>query len=109
MHFKIGDAFPAEDPVARFITVLAMMSNDWLRSAEEMLGIADGSIDEGGRRVMLFRQQASLHHEAATFIVDARRRFPAIAEFVDGLPEVAREECAKVVGGIDRKSPHYHG
>jgi hypothetical protein len=109
MHFKIGDAFPAEDPVARFITVLAMMSNDWLRSAEEILGIADGGADEDGRRVMLFRQQASLHHEAATFIVEARHRFPAIAEFIDKLPQEARDECAQVVGGIDPKSPHYHG
>jgi hypothetical protein len=29
VRFKIGAAFPAEDPVARFVTALAMMSNDW--------------------------------------------------------------------------------
>jgi hypothetical protein len=109
LRFKIGDAFPAGDPVARFITVLAMMSNDWMRSARYLLEIQDGSHDEGGRRLMLFRQQASLHHEAASFIVDARHRFPAIDAFLDGLPEIARVELAQIAGGVDPKSPHYHG
>jgi hypothetical protein len=39
--FKIGDAFPAEDPIARFLVVLAMMSNDLLRLVDVML------VDEG--------------------------------------------------------------
>lgn len=65
--FKIGEAFPASDPVARFITVLGMMSNDWLRSIAEMLALDDSDQDSEGRRLSLFRQQASLHHEAATF------------------------------------------
>jgi hypothetical protein len=37
IRFKIGDAFPASDPVARFITGLAMISNDWLRLVTDML------------------------------------------------------------------------
>jgi hypothetical protein len=41
IRFKIGDAFPASDPVARFLTGLAMISNDWLRSIEEMLKLGD--------------------------------------------------------------------
>jgi hypothetical protein len=49
LRFKIGDAFPADDSVARFITVLALMSNDWTRSAQYLLEIEDGSEDEGGR------------------------------------------------------------
>jgi hypothetical protein len=31
-RFQIGAVFPADDPVARFVTVLAMMSNCWHRS-----------------------------------------------------------------------------
>jgi hypothetical protein len=107
--FKIGDAFPASDPVARFITVLGMMSNDWLRSIQEMLALDDADPDSGGRRLSLFRQQASLHHEAATFIREARRRFSEIDEFIDGLPTIAQDECDQVVCGIDPQSPHYHG
>lgn len=109
LRFKIGDAFPASDPVARFISVLAMMSNDWMRSAQYLLEIEDGSEDEGGRRLMLFRLQAALYHEAASFIVDARQRFPSIDVFLDGLAETARDELSQIVGGVDPKSPRYHG
>jgi hypothetical protein len=107
--FRIGEGFPASDPVARFITVLGMMSNDWLRSMAEMLALDGSDPDSEARRVSLFRQQASLHHEAAVFIRDARRRFPDIDDFLSGLPTVAQDECDQVVGGIDSGSPHYHG
>ena len=78
LRFTIGDAFPADDPVARFVTVLAMMSNDWLRLVKQMLAIddEDREDDAAGLLVMSFRYQASLHAEAAGFIVDARRMFP---------------------------------
>ncbi len=107
--FKIGDAFPASDPVARFITVLGMMSNDWLRSIAEMLALDDSDPDSEGRRVSLFRQQASLHHEAATFIRDARRRFSEVEDFVASLSTVAQNECDQIVGGVDLGAPSYHG
>ncbi len=41
LRFTIGDAFPADDPVARFVTVLAMMSNDWSRFVDQMLRVED--------------------------------------------------------------------
>lgn len=66
IHFKIGEAFPARDPVARFITGLAMISNDWLRSVEDMFGLEGDTPEEIGRRISLFRHQAALVHEAAT-------------------------------------------
>jgi hypothetical protein len=68
LRFTIGKAFPASDSVARFITVLAMMSNDWLRLMAAMLEIEDYHKDAEGLRIMSFRQQAALHHEAAEFI-----------------------------------------
>ncbi len=85
IRFKIGDAFPADDPVARFITGLGMISNDWLRLITDMVSDEDDSREGIGRRISLFRRQAALVHEAATFITDARRMFPAVASFVDGL------------------------
>ena len=75
IRFKIGDAFPASDPVARFITGLAMISNDWLRSVEDMFKLEGDTPEEIGRRASLFRRQVALVHEAATFITDARRMF----------------------------------
>jgi hypothetical protein len=107
--FKIGEAFPASDPVARFITVLAMISNDWLRSFQDMLGLDDADPDSGGRSVALFRQQAALHHEAAVFIREARRRFVEVNDFIASLPPEAQRDCDRIVGGIVPASPNYHG
>jgi len=109
--FRIGEAFPASDPVARFITVLAMMSNDWLRLFELMRAPPSAGSDadeEAGVDVMLFRQQAALHQEAAMFIGDTRRRFSEVDRFIKTLPRPAQEGCERVVGGIDPTSPHYH-
>lgn len=109
IRFKIGEAFPADDPVARFITGLAMISNDWLRSLEDMFGLEGESAEETGRRVSLFRRQAALVHEAATFITDARRMFPAVARFVDGLDTETRDRCERLIAAVDRSSPGYLG
>ena len=109
IRFKIGDAFPARDPVARFITGLAMISNDWLRSVEDMFNLKGHTPEEVGRRISLFRRQAALVHEAATFITDARRMFPHVASFVDGLEVRARDSCERVLGAADAGSPHYLG
>ncbi len=111
IRFKIGDAFPADDPVARFITGLAMISNDWLRALEDIFGLEGNSNtpEETGRRVWLFRRQAALVHEAATFITDAQRMFQEVAAFVDGLESEARDGCERVIGAVDRGSPQYLG
>jgi hypothetical protein len=110
IRFKIGEAFPAEDPVARFITGLGMISNDWLRLIDDLVSIYEDESPEGrGRRMSLFRRQAALVHEAATFITDALRMFPAVAMFVDGLEREARDACERIVGSVDSSSPHYLG
>ena len=109
LRFTIGTAFPASDPVARFITVLAMMSNDWLRLMGAMLEIEDYHKDAEGLRIMSFRQQAALHHEAAEFVRDTRKRFPEVKRFIDGLEQSALDACEQVVGGVDPKSEHYLG
>jgi len=109
LRFRIGDAFPADDPIARFITVLAMISNDWLRLLRDMLDLEESDWDADGRRVLLFRLQAAAHHEAATFIADTRRRFPAVDKFIDGLEDEAIQECEVITGGINAASAHYLG
>jgi hypothetical protein len=109
IRFKIGNAFPACDPVARFITGLAMISNDWLRSVEDMFKVEGDTPEEIGRRILLFRRQAALVHEAATFITDARRMFPQVASFIDGLEAKARDGCERVIGAVESGSPHYLG
>lgn len=106
--FRIGDAFPAGDEVARFVVTLAMMSNDALRSFKQ-LSLDEGNAEQKGEQMMLFRQQAALYYEAASFIADSAHHYPALAEFLGELPQEARDEHAQLVGGIDRASPHYVG
>ena len=86
-----------------------MMSNDWLRLVGQMLEVDDDDADAGGLRVMSFRYQASLHSEAVAFIVDARRRFPEIAAFIEGLSGSAQERCQLLIDGLDPTSRHYLG
>jgi hypothetical protein len=107
--FTIGKAFPASDPVARFITVLAMMSNDWARLSKQQVGIEYFHDDAEGLRLFYFRQQASLHFESAKFIRNARRLFPSIDAFVNALPARARRDCDRVLAGMDPKSKRYQG
>ena len=112
LRFRIGDGFPAGLPLARFIAVLGMISNDWLRSTEDLLKLDDADVDDAdrpARRVALFRQQAALHHEAVLFLVNARKRFPEIDELIDSLPLEAQEEYDRVVGAVDPSSEHYLG
>jgi hypothetical protein len=109
IRFKIGEAFPANDPVARFITGLAMISNDWLRSMNDLLELESDTPEKQGRRLSLFRRQAALVHEAATFITDARRMFPDVTRFIDGLSAEAREAGERVIGAADSASAHYLG
>ena len=106
IRFKIGEGFPAADPVARFIAVAAMVSNDGLRLLSEMVALDEADPDVEGRRLMLFRQQAALHHEAARFIRDARGRFPEVDGFITGLAPAAQDEYRQVTGVIDSTSEH---
>ena len=109
MRFRIGDVLDPADPVARFITVLAMIANDVLRLFGIFESIEDYELDAEGRRMLLFRYQASLHHEAADFISQARRRFPEVSTFIEGLDTDARSACDQLVGGVDPKSPRFLG
>jgi hypothetical protein len=84
--FWIGEAFPANDPVARFVTVLAMMSNDILRLIEPLIKIADSQADAPGARVAYVRYQAAVVYEAGKFLAESRKRFPEIDGFVKTLP-----------------------
>ncbi len=35
-EFVIGDAFPATDPVARYVVTVGIIYNDWRRTMNEM-------------------------------------------------------------------------
>jgi hypothetical protein len=77
--FTIGEAFPADDAVARFVTVVAMISNDWLRLFEEMSSIHGDDPEAHARLTLNYRLQAALHYEAADFLRNARSNFREVA------------------------------
>jgi hypothetical protein len=109
LRFTIGTAFPASNPVARFVTVLAMMSNDWLRLIQDLLALESDDVESVARRIGLFRQQAALHHEAVDRLQDAPRQFNEIRQFMDSLDAAAEAEYDIIIGGTDPASPHYLG
>lgn len=102
IRFKIGEAFPADDPVARFITGLAMISNDWLRSLEDMFGLEGESAEETGRRVSLFvdRPRWSTKRRRSSLMLAGCSR--PVARFVDGLDTETRDRCERLIAAVDR-------
>jgi hypothetical protein len=100
--FRIGEAFPADDPIARFVTVLAMIHNDWLRSMTFMQESVEQHPEEGqGIRLMLARQQFAHYHEATTFINESRGHYhPDIDDFIASLDDVARAQYDEVMAPL---------
>jgi hypothetical protein len=105
--FKIGEAFAADDPVARFLVVLAMMSNDLLRLIDLMLADED---HDPSRRLFCFRVQTALFFEASNFLREpSHRRWPAVRSFVDGLGAAEKSDFERAVGATDRHSTMFLG
>jgi hypothetical protein len=96
VRFRIGDAFPADDVLARFVTTLALIANDLLRSTTMLREHLDDDADSRGYRLMFFRYEVSLFHEVAEFIGTARKRFPEIETFVNALPQDAVEAATAI-------------
>lgn len=87
--FRIGDVFPAYDVVARFVTGLGMIVNDWHRSMKFMNDSLEAPADGEGVRMMLFRQQAAYLHEAVKFVADGRHHNSDVESFVASLDSAA--------------------
>src|SRR5687768_10424096 len=78
--FRIGDAFPADDPVARWITALAMSHNDIRHGNLRM--IDPGTPDH--ERLYYLRLVASHFKEIADDLSQAYDTWPEVRTFVDG-------------------------
>jgi hypothetical protein len=94
--FRIENAFPAVDPVARFVAVLAMIYNDWRRTMDSMAEAEDDH-DGVGIRLLRFRQLVGYSHEATKFLKGCRKRYPdTVDTFVRNLHQYALDEYAKL-------------
>ena len=87
--FRIGDAFPATDPVARFVAVLAIIYNDWRRTMDSMAASVDQP-DGMGVRLHRFRQLVGYTHEATEFLKVSRKRYKEVDVFVRSVEIVRR-------------------
>lgn len=94
--FRIENALPAVDPVARFVAVLAMIYNDWRRTMDSMAEAEDDH-DGVGIRLLRFRQLVGYSHEATKFLKGCRKRYPdTVDTFVRNLHQYALDEYAKL-------------
>src|SRR4051794_2118935 len=95
IRFRDGDLIPADEPLARWITIVAMALNDavlvngWLIPRLQ----GDGPAHEN---VSLGRLAASHLYEVAKFLDKSERRVPAVAAFVGRLGEDARAAYERV-------------
>lgn len=107
-EFEFGEAFPAGDPIARFVVVLGMVSNDWHRLSLLMLEIgSEPDEEQRAVRMMLMRHSAATHFEARSFIATTRRNFPEEVEpFVAGLNAEAHEQLAIIDTPLPWLEPH---
>lgn len=97
--FRIGYAFPAADPVARFVAVLAMIYNDWRRTMDAMVASVDQP-DGMGVRLLHFRQLVSYSHEATDFLTGSRKRCEEIDRFIASLNQEALDHLDKMFSAL---------
>jgi hypothetical protein len=109
LRFVIGRAFPPDDPIARFVTVLAQAHNDFVRIFERLSNANPGSQDAEDQaiRILGLRLNAASHAEASAFLRDALRRWPSIKQFMDGLGDDLQNDVEHVAGVTDPRSEHY--
>jgi hypothetical protein len=101
--FKIGEAFPADDPIARWATALAMAANDAVYLNVHMIeGDLPPELD-----VYYFRLVASHFIEAVDWIRDTRRIWPEIDQFIQSLDEDSQARCDRLLAFADKKHPLY--
>jgi hypothetical protein len=87
VRFKIGEAFPADDLLARWMTVCAMAMNDLLVVNQLLIPRLKDEIPSAPGEIFYLGRVAAGHlFEVATFLRKSDR-IPAISEFVAGLDD----------------------
>lgn len=85
IRFKIGEAFPADDPLARWVTVCAMAMNDALLVNRWLLPRLQEEVpSEPHENFYLARVAAAHLYEAASFLRKHQRQ-PKIKKFIEDL------------------------
>lgn len=97
VHFKIGEAFPADDQLARWMTVCAMALNDLLIVNALVIPRLEGKVpSEDGEPFYLGRVAAAHLFEAASFLRNSDR-VQTIRGFVATLDEETQAAYQELV------------
>jgi hypothetical protein len=99
-RFNIGEAFPADDPVARFTVAVAGVLNDNLLSHTLFV-----ESNEPFRLLYFFNLASSHLYEASETLLRARNEWREVREFVDALDQERRGEFERVVALADQNPP----
>lgn len=105
LTFRIGDVFPANDPVARWLTVVQMQLNDSVFTNTRLIEGLQGDAP-AWQNAYFARLTAANLFEAGSFLADSQKRFPEIKDFVAGVPREVQAQhdhvigCAKAEGAI---------
>src|ERR1051325_2640691 len=98
-RFKIGDAFPADDPTAQWLTSLTMGLNDLLYTNRRLIEGLEGDAPpyenlHGGRTV-------GAQVWEVIKLLRAGANNPDLHEFVESLPDDARTELETALAVYD--------
>ena len=98
VRFKIGEAFPADDQLARWMTIYAMALNDLLLINRWLIPrLQDEVTTEPHETFHLGRLAAAHLFEAATFLRKSNKRLAVVREFVAKLDEEPRAAYADLL------------
>jgi hypothetical protein len=101
VRFKIGDAFPAEKPLARWAAVVAMALNDVLYVNSRIID-PDAPPEQ---HMFYLRLAASQSWEFAEFVRDTRRWWPEVDEFLASLPASVQADLETLLAPLQQSHP----
>lgn len=104
IRFEIGDLFPADDPVARWLTPCAMALNDLLYINRHLVPLLEED-GPGFETTYLSRLAAGHLYEIAKFLHESEARVQEILAFVAGLDEEVRDAYETVKAAGAREVP----
>lgn len=101
--FRMGGAFPADDLVSEWLVTLGFPFNDMIIVFERM------EADAGTPYKFFYWTRLMISHfaEAALFL-DETKDIPAIAEFIDSLPEEAQQNYHSVLDVFESHGAELH-
>ena len=103
LRFRIGDAFPSDDPIARWATVLGMAINN---TVYVNIRIIEGELPPE-LHVYYFRLVAAHFFESCVWLEDTPRHWPQVAEFLHELSQDSLDKLERLQGFAKQDHPQH--